>query len=108
MGRPKDSHRKEQIIHEYNRQIRTTGMVNYTAITRAVGLKSNTGTYAKRVVQHWLESQRPTGQLRECLCCDRMFLSAGKHDRLCPACGGEGDYTAPYSISPVIMCVGRW
>jgi uncharacterized paraquat-inducible protein A len=108
MGRPKGS-RKDAIIAEYQRQART-GTVNYCAITRNVGLKSNTGSYAKRIVQKWKEEKNPQvlhGHVRECLCCDEPFVSEGKHDRLCDRCETQGEYMAPYSLSPAIHQVGR-
>lgn len=102
MGRPKDPERKTRIIREYQRQMRACGHVNYSAITRAVGLKSNTGSYAKRVVQKWLEARnQPTGTLRACLCCDDRFVSSGKHHRLCDKCRTQGEYAAP-------LCVGGY
>ncbi|HSW62025.1 MAG TPA: hypothetical protein VLH56_01705 [Dissulfurispiraceae bacterium] len=105
MGRPK-SNRKEQIIAEYQRQMRLYGHANFCAITRAVGLKSNVGSYAKRVIQKWLGSQPDKGTVRECLRCDTRFLSTGKHHRLCDACRFDGEYAAPYGISPAIHFAG--
>jgi hypothetical protein len=104
MGRPKGN-RQEQIIREYQRQVRM-GRVNYTAITEAVGLKSNVGSYAKRVIQKWLGSQADKGTVRECLKCDARFLSTGKHHRLCDACRFDGEYEAPFSVSPAIHFAG--
>lgn len=105
MRRPK-SNRKEQIIREYQQQIRMTGRPNYTAITRAVGLKSNVGSYAKRVIQKWLATQPDKGTVRECLKCDARFLSTGKHHRLCGVCRFNGEYAAPFDISPAIHFSG--
>lgn len=108
MGRPKDSSRREQIIAEYQRQMRCDGHINYSAITRAVGLKSNVGSYAKRVVQKWLEVQpAERGRVRECLCCDDRFVSTGRNNRLCDRCRVAGEYSAPYATSPSIIHVGR-
>lgn len=105
------SPRQKLIIEEYQHQIRMTGRANYCSITRAVGLKSNVGSYAKRVVQKWLDgpkSPRLRGTVRECLCCDDHFVSSGKHHRLCDKCRFNGEYAEPYTISPSIhMGAGR-
>ncbi|MFA6290148.1 MAG: hypothetical protein WC637_00125 [Victivallales bacterium] len=103
MSRPRDSRRKEAIIREYQRHLAIYGYGKFAEITKAVGLHSNHGSYAARVVQKWKEEQQERGQLRECLCCDDHFISAGRHHRLCDRCRGiEGEYTAPFSVSPAI------
>ena len=110
MGRPKNPERRERIIEEYQRQLRLSGRPNYPAITKAVGLHSNHGAYARRVVQEWRREQENKGQMRECLCCDARFISTGKHHRLCDKCRFEGEYEQPFSVSPSIHFagVGRW
>jgi hypothetical protein len=93
--------RKKAIIAEYQRQMMTEGRPNYTLITRNVGLKSNVGSYAKRVVQKWLGTQKDRGHVRECLCCDERFISVGKHHRLCDRCRINGESFQPFAISAI-------
>jgi hypothetical protein len=41
-----------------------------------------------------------------CRCCEELFESSGKHNRLCRSCRVGGEYVEPYALSPVFRLGG--
>jgi hypothetical protein len=93
---------QRRMIEIYQEQVRRN-RVNKSEIARAVGFHPS---YVNKSIKAWrAEQSAPKGQLRECLCCDRVFVSEGKHDRLCDQCG-HGDEYHPYTLSPAMHAGG--
>ena len=93
----KMNERQKRIIDEYERMFRNRGCVNYEKITKAVGLHSNNSKYVRRTIQLWKQEQESKGNLIPCLGdCGQMFMSEGKHNRLCNDCRQEGEAYEPH------------
>jgi len=102
MGRPRDSRTRDAVFEVCDRLMQGQGKVRIADVRAAAGIKYS---YASMLVKEWHDLKR--GTVRECLCCDDSFVSSGKHHRLCDRCRVNGEYMAPYPISPSIMHVGR-
>ncbi len=49
----------------------------------------STALHRKKKPNHHANKAHVKMRIR-CLCCKNLFLSEGKHDRLCELCGDEG------------------
>ena len=86
---------QKRMIEMYQAQIRRN-RVNKSEIARAVGFHPS---YVSKTIKEWRAWQKaPKGMLRGCLCCNRSFVSRGRHNRLCDGCKDGGEYQ-PYSLS---------
>jgi hypothetical protein len=100
--------RQKLIIETYRDQVKRN-RVNHGEIAKKAGLRG--ASYVSRMIQLWRQAQAaPKGEQRECLCCCRMFVSAGAHNRLCDLCRASSSYVEPYQISPSLHCAaaGRY
>jgi hypothetical protein len=43
-----------------------------------------------------LKPRKPVGALRPCMTCGAMFISAGKHNRMCDDCRVSSQDTSPF------------